>query len=133
MIVIDSGPLIAAVNSQDNHHETCVTFLRTYPGLLLVPATVVSEVCRLVEKRDGSRAEAAFLRSFQSGLVLIDIIQPDLDRISDLVETYTGLDAVDASVIAVTERLGLTQIATLDRRHFTAVRPQHTEAFTFLP
>ncbi|MBF8185627.1 PIN domain-containing protein [Nonomuraea sp. K274] len=133
MIVIDSGPLIAAVNRQDNHHDVCAAFLRSYPGLLLVPATVVAEVCRLVEKRDGGRAEAAFLRSFQSGLVLIDILQHDLDRISDLVETYSGLGAVDASVIAVTERLGLTQIATLDRHHFTAVHPQHAEAFTFLP
>jgi uncharacterized protein len=33
-------------------------------------------------------------------------------------------------VIAVAERLGVIEIATLDHRHFRAVRPQHTTSFT---
>ncbi|MFC6074290.1 hypothetical protein [Microbispora bryophytorum] len=54
---------------------------------------------------------------------------------STLVETYASLPlgAVDASVVAVAERLGITEVATLDRRHFTVVRPQHTGAFMLLP
>jgi hypothetical protein len=28
---------------------------------------------------------------------------------------------------------GLTEVATLDRRHFTAVRPKHADALTLLP
>jgi predicted nucleic acid-binding protein len=43
------------------------------------------------------------------------------------------LGAVDASVIAAAERLGVREVATLDRRHFAAVRPQHVDAFTLLP
>ena len=39
----------------------------------------------------------------------------------------------DAAVVAVAERLGLPEIATLDRRHFTVVRPLHTPALTLLP
>jgi predicted nucleic acid-binding protein len=39
----------------------------------------------------------------------------------------------DASVIALAERLEISEIAALDRRHFTAVRPRHVEAFTLLP
>jgi hypothetical protein len=39
----------------------------------------------------------------------------------------------DASVIAVAERLGVIEIATIDRRHFTVVRPRHVETFTLLP
>ncbi|RCG31862.1 hypothetical protein DQ384_07825 [Sphaerisporangium album] len=52
-----------------------------------------------------------------------------------LVEAYAGLllGAVDASVIAVAERLGITEVATLDRRHFTVVRPWHTTALVLLP
>jgi uncharacterized protein len=38
-----------------------------------------------------------------------------------------------ASLIAIAERLGIDTIATLDRRHFTVVRPAHVEAFTLLP
>jgi hypothetical protein len=42
----------------------------------------------------------------------------------ELVEKYAGfpLDAVDASVFAVAERLGADAIATLDRRHFSVVK-----------
>ncbi len=54
---------------------------------------------------------------------------------SDLVEMYANLPlgAADASVIAVAERLELAEVATLDRRHFTVVRPRHVNAFTLLP
>lgn len=43
------------------------------------------------------------------------------------------LGAVDASVVAVAEWLGLAEIATVDRRHFSVVRPRHLDAFTLLP
>ncbi|MEW9553835.1 type II toxin-antitoxin system VapC family toxin [Nonomuraea sp. NPDC050783] len=135
MIVLDSGPLVAALNRQDKHHDACARFLRTYPGSLLVPSTVVTEVCQLVERRQGSKAEAAFLRSFGSGLTLVDLTEQDVDRMSDLVELYASLPlgAVDASVIAVAERLNVAEVATLDRRHFTVVRPNHTSALLLLP
>ncbi|GII53582.1 ribonuclease VapC [Planotetraspora thailandica] len=135
MIVIDSGPLVAAINVRDDHHASCAHLLRSHPGPLLVPATVVTEVCQLVEKRQGSKAEAAFLNSFGNGLVLVDLTNEDLSRMGDLVATYASLPlgAVDASVISIAERLGLSQVATLDRRHFTVVRPRHLDALTLLP
>jgi len=39
----------------------------------------------------------------------------------------------DASVAAIAERLRLTGVATLDRRHFTVVRPRHVDALSLLP
>jgi hypothetical protein len=54
---------------------------------------------------------------------------------ANLVRQYSGfpLGAGDASVIAVAERHGVEQIATVDRRHFTAVRPSHVTVFKLLP
>jgi predicted nucleic acid-binding protein len=43
------------------------------------------------------------------------------------------LGTTDATVIAIAERLGLAEVATLDRRHFTVVRPVHVSALTLLP
>jgi predicted nucleic acid-binding protein len=43
------------------------------------------------------------------------------------------LGTVDASLIALAERLPTKRIATLDRRHFSVVRPAHVEAFELLP
>jgi hypothetical protein len=44
-----------------------------------------------------------------------------------------SLGLVDATVLAPTEMLAETKLATLDRRRFSAVRPAHTEALTILP
>lgn len=59
----------------------------------------------------------------------------DVDRMAELAERYAdlGLGGTDASVVAIAERLGIDKIATLDRRHFSVVRPRHVEAFTLLP
>jgi predicted nucleic acid-binding protein len=43
------------------------------------------------------------------------------------------LGGTDAAVIAVAERLGVEQVATVDHRHFSVVRPLHVSAFTLLP
>jgi uncharacterized protein len=52
-----------------------------------------------------------------------------------LVTTYAslGLWTVDAPVVAVAERLELTEIATMNSRDFRVVRPKHCEAFVLLP
>lgn len=43
------------------------------------------------------------------------------------------LGAVGAAVVAVAERLGADEIATIDRGHFRVVRPRHLTACTLLP
>jgi hypothetical protein len=59
----------------------------------------------------------------------------DWERNSDLTEKYADNDlgGVDSSLIAVTERLRLDTIATLDHWHFRAVRPKHVKAFKLVP
>lgn len=102
----------------------------------LVPEPVIAEVCYLLERERGSRVEAAFLRSFgQGSFTLAPLALADTNRMAELVETYADfpLGGVDAAVIAIAERLKISTIATLDHRHFTAVRPQHVPAFTLLP
>jgi predicted nucleic acid-binding protein len=54
---------------------------------------------------------------------------------AELVAQYRDLPlgSVDASVIAAAERRGISDLATLDRRHFSIVRPKHTESFRLWP
>jgi uncharacterized protein len=136
MILVDTGPLVAIADADDRDHERCLTALKRAPGPLLVPATVVVEVGYLLERELGSHAEAAFLRSFREGtFTLVHVEAADLDRMADLIERYHDLPlgSVDASVIAVAERLGIRAIATLDRRHFMVVKPRHVSAFALVP
>lgn len=103
-------------------------------GRRLLPVTAMVEVCWLLE--DQPEIEAAFLDAVASGAFdLIPITSGDAARMADLVRQYADfpLGAVDASVVALAERFDVRQIATLDRRHFTVIRPRHRDAFTLLP
>jgi uncharacterized protein len=113
-----------------------VGLLRQAEGPLLVPSPVLGEVGYLLQSRVGPQAEAAFLRSFGGdGFHVAQLEDQDIGQMAELVEAYLDLPLgiVDAAVIAIAERLRLTVIATLDHRHFAAVRPSHTRAFTLLP
>jgi predicted nucleic acid-binding protein len=84
----------------------------------------------------GPAGEAAFLAAVAAGeLELVELMNEDLRRMVELVEMYANfpLGAVDASVIAVAGRHKCSTMATLDLRHFAAVRPLHVESFDLLP
>jgi uncharacterized protein len=135
-VIVDTGPLVAAADRADTWHRKCSDFLASAITPLLVPSTVITEVCYMVARIGGSKAEAAFLRLFGEGLLtFVELDSADLGRIADLTERYGDfpLGCVDASVVAVAERLGITEVATLDRKHFGVVRPRHVERFTLLP
>jgi uncharacterized protein len=97
---------------------------------------LIAETAYLIGRQLGARAEAAFFRAVAAGEIQVEPIAPaDPRRIADLIETYAdlGLGGTDASLVAVAERLKLTTIATLDRRHFGVVRPSHADAFELVP
>lgn len=139
MIICDTGPIVAAADRDDDHNRDCTdlfTALHLARRQILVPAPVVAEVGYLLGRAAGPRIEAAFLRSILTRtLSVVDLIDDDYERIAELVETYGDfpLGTTDAAVIAVAERLHIVEIATLDHRHFRAVRPRHADAFTLLP
>lgn len=139
MIVCDTGPLVAAAIADDAHHRDCVDLfasLHLAGRRILVPGPVVAEVGYLLAREGGARAEAQFLTSLaERTFSTVELIADDYRRAAELVLTYEGLPlgTTDATVITLCERLGLSEVATLDRRHFTVARPRHVEALTLLP
>lgn len=133
---MDAGPLYAYVDADDAHHKACLELLETYPGPLVVPVLVITEVAYLIATRLGVEPEIRFLGDLAGGALAIDQVRAgDWLRMAELVGRYRDLPlgTVDASVVATAERLGVDQVATLDRRHFSVVRPRHAAAFTLLP
>jgi predicted nucleic acid-binding protein len=97
---------------------------------------VITEVVYLLATRLGTEPEVRFLGDLAAGAFTVEpVAVADWLRIAELVARYRDLPlgTVDASVITTAERLGITDIATVDRRHFTVVRPDHVAAFTILP
>lgn len=138
MIVVDTGPLVAAVLYEDDDHRACVDLFSSAHlagEQLVVPSFVVPEVCYLIQREAGAKVEAAFVRSLAAGDFAVADCELVLERIAELMEKYADLPlgVADASVVAVAEEFGVREVATLDRRHFNVVRPRHTNAFTLLP
>jgi predicted nucleic acid-binding protein len=134
LAVVDSGPLYAVTDTDDQDHERSLAALERADIRLVVPALVVAEVTHMIGRRLGARAEARFLR----GLDQLEVEAPAADdwpRIAELVERYEDfpLGGTDASVITLAERIGSEVVVTLDRRHFAAVQPRHCAAFQLLP
>ena len=101
-----------------------------------MPTLVITEVVYFLGSRLGVVAEKRFLDDLANGVFRVEpVADEDWARIGDLVEQYENLEfgTVDASVVATAERLGIGEIATVDRRDFSIVRPRHVNAFTLLP
>ncbi len=124
LVIVDSGPLLASINSADPDHAWSVESLRSSNLDLVIPALCVAEVSHIVGKRLGARVESLFLR----GLETFDVRAPspgEWPRIAQLVERFADLPlgGVDASVVALAEGMDAHAILTLDRRHFSVARP----------
>jgi len=122
--------------ADDRDHERCVPLLGPRPERRIVPSPVLVEVDHLIGRELGEAAVSAFIDTIVAGeLEVADLTVGDYARASELMRTYADLKVglVDCAVLAVTERLGEPKLATLDRRHFSVMRPRHVEALELLP
>jgi uncharacterized protein len=136
VLIVDTGPLVAAADRADRDHAACRELLEGDEGPLVTTGLVIAEAAYLINRQLGPAAEAALYSAIIDGdLEVAALGRPDWQRIRELVTTYASmpLGGTDASVIALAERHGATRVATLDKRHFAVVRPRHAAAFTLLP
>lgn len=136
--IVDTGPLVALVDADDAHHLACRKWYDSIsPKDLVIPAPVIAEACYLIGKYLGARMESGFLLDLsRRAYGTVTAVTPeDLSRMSMLVGIYENLPlgGTDACVVAVAERLGTVKIATIDRRHFSVVRPAHASGFELYP
>jgi uncharacterized protein len=135
VLLADTNIWLAAADRRSDRHSECAAILRGHLGELAAPVPVIAEASWLILDRLGTAAQAAYLRLITSGqLTPVDLTETDWQRCAELAEQYASLrlDLIDASLVAVAERLKLTTLATLDRRDFTVVRPRHADAFELL-
>ena len=134
-LVCDSSVVVAALNRHDPDHDRCADLLST-SSATTIPAPVLVEVDWVARSRGVTEATDALLASIDGRDVLVvDLDEEDYRRVRSLQQRYADLplDFVDAAVVAIAERLEQTRIATLDRRHFSVIRPLHVPAFELVP
>lgn len=135
MLLVDTGAFVSAADRDEPAHTRCAALLRSRHDLA-VCASVIPESAWMIETRLGPAAEAQFLTLITSDRFnIVDLTADDYQRTIALIGTYAdlGLGFVDASIIAVAERLDVTTIATLNHRDFAVVRPAHCDAFELIP
>ena len=135
-LVLDTGPLLAALDRADPDHAACVALIEGSPEALVVPALVLAELDYWCHERLDAGVWLTFLEDVVTGAYRVEPPTPaDLARCHELQVQYDDLrlGVVDASIVALVERLGERAVATLDHRHFSVVRPRHVAGLTLLP
>ena len=135
-LVVDTGPLLAAGDPDDRDHARCQDLLASTHEEIVVPAPVVVELEWITSSRTQPGSFDLFLESVGNGEFRVEPMNAeDYARIRLLLRQYADfpLGLVDASVVAVCERLGERKVATLDHRHFSVIRPSHTRSLHLLP
>lgn len=136
-ILVDTGFMYALLDRDDAHHQRAVSYLKAMGDEdMVLPAPVLAELTYLLAHRLGHAKMREFVGEFENSPIgLHEITKGDFSRIKEILEQYSDakFDFVDAFVMTLGERLGITKILTVDRRHFSIFRPSHCKFYELLP
>ncbi len=113
--LIDSGILIAYYSATDHYHSQVCRFLEGCTSQLITTHSCVTEVMWLLSS--DLRTQNEFLLDLAKELYeCVPLLPQDFTRIAELNTQYADLpgDFADLSLIAISERLDIAAIATLD-------------------
>lgn len=122
-VLLDTGPLVAILSSQDQHHGLCVEALRNLPGPLFSCWPVVTEAAWLL-RRD-SRTVQRLLTSISGGFMeLLPLMATEAAGIAEIMDKYSAIhpQLADAALVYLAKRDNIDTIFTLDRRDFSVYR-----------
>jgi predicted nucleic acid-binding protein len=133
-VALDTSVVVAFMNRRDDNHERIVAWMETIAEDLATTPLIVAEIDHLVSRGGGADAAAAFYEDLIGGAYLVEWWPEAVRETVQAARKNRGTGLADASLIALSARLGTARIATLDERHFRVVRPLTGEAaFTLLP
>ena len=115
VIIVDSGILVAYYSSTDDYHQQVQVFFERCISHLVTTVSCATEVMWLLSQ--DWRTQNEFLHDLATELYeCIQLIPEDFSRIAELNQQYADLpgDFADLSLIAISERLNIPAIATLD-------------------
>ena len=134
--ILDTSFLLAMSNPNDTNHEQVINVARKLREPLILPISVLPEICYLLASRVNHAAMRQFLQQLTKSETILEAIDyADLKRVNEILQQYSDsrLDFVDATIVAIAERRNITRILSLDRRDYTMIRPKHCPFFELLP
>lgn len=123
MILVDTGPLVALFDPQDEHHKRCVRTLKSICTPIGTTVAVLTEAFHMLQPQSTG---ADRLREFvaRNAMSVWFFEQGSLIRAFELMELYADrpMDLADASLVAAAEALDTRTIFTIDRDDFQTYR-----------
>ena len=131
---MDTGPLVAILSSEDEHHDICVNTLRQIPGPLLSCWPVITEAAWLL--RTSPRAVRQLLGSIDgSFLELLPLAGAEAEAVAAVMKQYEDIrpQLADAALVYLAVRERIETIFTLDQRDFSIYRTRRKRTFHIVP
>jgi hypothetical protein len=116
IILVNTDVLVALYNRAERYHNQVIEFLSQYRGQLITMLGCVTEVMWLLAS--DYRVQNEFLRHLSEQIYECEPLQSDdSTQISELNAQYSDLpaDFSDLALVAISERLNVSKIATLDK------------------
>jgi uncharacterized protein len=135
-VLIDTNILLALAFPKDPNHVKARSAMRELTDERIVAAPVLPELFYMVSDRmDYASAISAFNLARSRVYRIEALIADDMARMSQIMTEYqdSKFDFVDVSIMALSERLNVTHVYTLDRRDFMIFRPKHCSYLTLVP
>jgi predicted nucleic acid-binding protein len=114
-VLIDAGPIIAYYSAKDKWHSRVKSFYETFTGQLVTTCPVVTEAMHLM--RANYLVQNELLSHISRGLyTVVPLEPPDFARMAELNIKYAEIpcDFADLSLVVVSERLDIKDVASLD-------------------
>jgi uncharacterized protein len=134
LIIIDTGPIFAFFDRDDNHHHLCIEVLKEIKEPLVTTWPVITESFYLLNF--SRNVQDALWQVIQRGGLVIHALEGEgYLRCRELMRKYQDipLDLADATLVALGENKRLSKIFTLDHKDFHAYRPRHKRRFSLIP
>ena len=136
-IIADSSFIYALYNAKDSLHQRAKNFAQVSGDeTTIIPDVILPEVGYLFLRDLGYAGVQQFMASLvQMPAKLVSLERVDIVRAYEISLTYSDnkFDLVDCCIMAMSERMVVTKVATFDRRDFSVFRPRHCDYLELLP
>jgi hypothetical protein len=133
-VLADTGPIVAILSRQDQHHKICVEALREMPGSLFTCWPVITESAWLL-RRDANAIQQ-LMNAIDAGLFeMLALTTADARPISAIMKKYgdVRIQLADAALVHLAARDGVDTVFTLDRRDFAVYRLPRGRGIRMIP
>ena len=134
MILIDTGPIVAFFDRDDQHHALCAESLKAIREPLATTWPVLTE-CFYLLNFSWEVQDALWLFIQRGGIGIHSLEKALLIQCRELMKQYRDLpmDLADATLVVLADVLGVSKVFTLDHKDFSVYRFRQKRRFTLIP